>query len=160
MVLFRNVATFLRGAPGSPLLLPTLTKKLEEMRVVFERGDSAEVRELVCALQKVGVRLDIVDEGSQGRFAEPVQPGADDAWMEVLTARLKPLFYGDEANVRQFLKEIRDMADQDITDLVNRWVEQRRISDYGNSRKGMLWKILYEAGLYKRTKQNWNHRVT
>ena len=34
-----------------------------------------------------------------------------------------------------------------------------RISDYGYSRKGTLWKILNEAGLYTKSKQNWCRRV-
>ena len=72
---------------------------------------------------------------------------------------LKPIFYNNEAEVRQFLKEIEGMPHNDITDLVNKWVREKRISDYGNSRKGTLWSILYEAGLYNKSKQNWNRRV-
>ena len=76
-----------------------------------------------------------------------------------LVDRLNPLFYNNEDDVRQFLKEIDGMKDNDITDLVNKWVKAKRISDYGNSRKGVLWGILHQAGLYKRTVQNWNRRV-
>jgi hypothetical protein len=76
-----------------------------------------------------------------------------------LVDKLKPLFYNNEDDVRQFLKEIDGMKDNDITDLVNKWVKAKRISDYGNSRKGVLWGILHQAGLYKRTVQNWNRRV-
>jgi len=135
------------------------------MRVVLEHGDSAEVRELVCALQKVGVRFDIVDEEGLGAADSSTGSGqtgsglADDDGTEAMMAGLLPIFYNDEVNVRQFLKEIKGMATKDITDLVNQWVEQRRISDYGYSRKGTLWKILHEAGLYSKTQQNWNHRV-
>jgi len=76
-----------------------------------------------------------------------------------LVAQLRPIFNNNEADVRQFLKEIRGMAQEDITDLVNRWVKEKRISDYGNSRKGVLWGILNKAGLYTRSKTNWNGRV-
>ena len=76
-----------------------------------------------------------------------------------LIVKLMPIFYNNEEDVRQFLKEVRGMAQEDITDLVNRWVDDKRISDYGNSRKGLLWGILHEAGLYTRTKENWNGRV-
>ena len=72
---------------------------------------------------------------------------------------LKPLFYNNEKDVRQFLKEIVGMSPNDITDLVNRWVIDKRISDYGNSRKGALWEILNRAGLYTKSRQNWNRRV-
>ena len=76
-----------------------------------------------------------------------------------LIEKLKPIFYNNETDVRAFLKEIAGMKPGDITDLVNRWVQEKRISDYGNSRKGELWKILYDAKLYSRTIQNWNRRV-
>lgn len=78
---------------------------------------------------------------------------------EELVAELMPIFYNNEEDVRRFLKEIRGMAQEDITDLVNRWVKDQRISNYGNSRKGVLWGILHKAGLYTRSKTNWNERV-
>ena len=73
--------------------------------------------------------------------------------------KLKPLFFNNEADVRLFLKEISGMKPSDITDLVNRWVKDKRISDYGNSRKGVLWEILNDAGLYTKSRQNWCRRV-
>lgn len=78
---------------------------------------------------------------------------------EDLVSKLMPIFYNNEEDVWQFLKEIQGMAQEDITDVVNRWVEEKRISDYGNSRKGVLWGILHEAKLYTRSKTNWNERV-
>jgi hypothetical protein len=79
---------------------------------------------------------------------------------EELVKKLMPIFYNNEADVQQFLKEIQGMAQENITELVNRWVEDKRISDYGNSKKGKLWGILHDAGLYQRSKQNWNERVS
>ena len=76
-----------------------------------------------------------------------------------LIARLQPIFYNNESDVRAFLKEIVGMKPNDITDLVNNWVQQKRISDYGYSRKGALWDVLNDAGLYTRSKQNWCRRV-
>ena len=76
-----------------------------------------------------------------------------------LVTKLKTIFYNNEENVKLFLKEIDGMQPNDITDLVNRWVEDKRISDYGNSRKGLLWEILTDAGLYTKSRQNWNRRV-
>lgn len=77
-----------------------------------------------------------------------------------LIEKLKPIFFNNKDDVRLFLKEIKGMKSNDITDLVNRWVKEKRISDYGNSRKGVLWRILHEAGLYTKTKSNWNGRVS
>lgn len=76
-----------------------------------------------------------------------------------LVNKLKTIFFNNEENVRLFLKEIAGMSANDITNLVNRWVEDKRISDYGNSRKGLLWEILADAGLYTKSRQNWNRRV-
>ena len=73
--------------------------------------------------------------------------------------RLRPIFYNNDDDARLFLKEIASMQPNDITDLVNRWVKEKRISDYGNSRKGLLWEILKDAGLYTKSRQNWNRRV-
>lgn len=59
-----------------------------------------------------------------------------------LIAKLKPIFYNNEENVRRFLTEIKNMPTESITDLVNQWVTDKLISNYGNSRKGTLWGIL------------------
>ena len=72
---------------------------------------------------------------------------------------LKPLFYNNEPNVRRFLREIMGMPPKDITELVNQWVKNKRITNFGNSRKGVLWKILHKARLYSRSRQNWCRRV-
>lgn len=98
------------------------------------------------------------DEGEEkllmanGEYFEPIKD------VEV-AERLKPIFYNKEDEVMTFLSEIKGMPAGDITDLVNRWVRDKRISDYGNSRKGSLWEILHEAGLYTKSRQNWNRRV-
>lgn len=76
-----------------------------------------------------------------------------------LVEKLKPIFYNNETDAKAFLKEITGMQPGDITDLVNRWVTDKRISDYGYSRKGVLWEILYNAGLYTKSRQNWCRRV-
>ena len=83
----------------------------------------------------------------------------DDPQDTELIEKLKPIFYNNVEDVKLFLKEIVGMKHKDITDLVNKWVQDRRISDYGYSRKGELWQILEQAGLYTRSRQNWNRRV-
>ena len=89
---------------------------------------------------------------ADGEYVEPMNE-------EEVLEKLMPIFYNNEADVRLFLKEISGMQPNNITDLVNTWVQDKRISDYGSSRKGDLWKILHEAKLYPRTIQNWNRRV-
>ena len=78
---------------------------------------------------------------------------------EEMKEKLMPIFYNNEDDVEVFLKEIKGMSPNDITDLVNRWVKEKRISNYGNSRKGDLWTMLNDAGLYTKSRQNWNRRV-
>ena len=90
---------------------------------------------------------------------ENVEENVEEDTRQPLIEQLKPIFYNKESDVRKFLKEIARMKPKDITDLVNRWVTEKRISDYGNSRKGVLWEILHEAGLYKPSRQNWDKRV-
>ena len=89
---------------------------------------------------------------ANGEYVTPMKEGE-------LLERLKPLFFNNEDDVRLFLKEIAGMPPNDITDLVNRWVQDKRISDYGYSRKGTLWGLLNDAGLYTKSRQNWNRRV-
>lgn len=89
---------------------------------------------------------------ASGEYVEPMRE-------EEVIEGLKPIFFNNENDVRLFLKEISGMKPNNITDLVNTWVQDKRISDYGSSRKGDLWKILHDAKLYPRTIQNWNRRV-
>lgn len=96
------------------------------------------------------------DTGAMQDENAPVDGEVDE---ETVVAELKPIFYNNEEDVRKFLKEIRGMATEDITDLVNRWVDEKRISNYGNSRKGLLWGILHKAKLYSKSRSNWNGRV-
>lgn len=118
------------------------------------------------SVDKGEVHIDKVREDSSGAadaevFAPEPRAEVTEEPMtdEELRTSLKPIFYNNEADVEVFLKEIAGMAPNDITDLVNRWVQEKRISDYGYSRKGALWDILYRAGLYSKSRQNWNRRV-
>ena len=90
-------------------------------------------------------------EGAEEVSAEPLD--------EDLVMKLKSIFYNNVEDARKFLREIHGMASSDITDLVNQWVDDKRISNYGNSRKGVLWRILHDAGLYPKSRTNWNGRV-
>ena len=119
------------------------------MRAFFK--DDAEEAEVVEELS-----VDMDQEGVE-EPEEKVELGEDT--LTELVEKLKPIFFNNENDVRLFLKEISGMKDKDITDLVNRWVHDKRISDYGNSRKGVLWGILNNAGLYTKSLQNWCRRV-
>lgn len=110
------------------------------------------------ALYEYDIQLQMIHQDIR-KLLSTTLPADYETTGEDLVQDLKPLFYNNEDDVRLFLKEISGMQPNDITDLVNTWVKDQRISNYGNSRKGDLWKILYEAKLYPRTIQNWNRRV-
>ena len=119
------------------------------MRAFFK--DDAEEAEVLEELS------DDVDQEGVEELEEKEELGENA--ITDLVEKLKPIFFNNENDVRLFLKEITGMKPNSITDLVNIWVKDKKISDYGSSRKGDLWKILHDAKLYPRTIQNWNRRV-
>ena len=123
---------------------------LQQLMRAFFKDDAEEAE----VLEELSADMD--QEGVE-ELEEKVELG-EDALTE-LVEKLKPIFFNNENDVRLFLKEISGMKDKDITDMVNRWVQDKRISDYGNSRKGVLWGILNNAGLYTKSLQNWCRRV-
>ena len=76
---------------------------------------------------------------------------------ELLVEALRPIFFGNEQDIRDFLAGIQDMKPKQITDRVNRMVRERKISDQSCHRD--LWKVLHDFGLYKPTESNWNQQV-
>ena len=120
----------------------------------IDNVNGGDVGKLISAFFKEDVEeAEYEDERS---LMEDIKGEKDDT---ELVEKLKPIFYNNEEDVRLFLKEISGMKPGDVTDLVNRWVKDKRISDYGYSRKGVLWEILNDAGLYAKSRQNWNRRV-
>lgn len=78
---------------------------------------------------------------------------------EELVNQLLPIFFSDNERIEIFLSLIRNVRPNVVTDIVNDYVKNKWISNYGNSHKGVLWKILHDAGLYKPSKSNWNNMV-
>ncbi len=76
---------------------------------------------------------------------------------EEIVAKLKPMFYGDEDEANRFLATIQGMKPKQITDIVNKLVQDKKISDL--SRKRDLWVVLHDYGLYIRSESNWNNQV-
>ena len=119
-----------------------------------KHNNTVQIGQLILKVNGNNYYNDDIYKEEPTDVAEDAQPVDNDT-----VQKLKPLFYNNEDNVWRFLKEIDSMPPNDITDLVNQWVKDKLISDYGNSRKGELWKILHDANLYSRTIQNWNRRV-
>ena len=74
--------------------------------------------------------------------------------MEEVAERLLPIFYNDKAAVRDFLSTCLRMKSTQITDVVNRLVKERVISDRSKGRD--LWQVLHDYGIYDKTESNWN----
>ena len=77
--------------------------------------------------------------------------------MEEVTGQLLPIFYNNKAAVRDFLSNCLRMKSTQITDMVNRLVKDRVISDQSKGRD--LWQVLHDYGIYTKTESNWNMRV-
>ena len=119
-----------------------------------KHNNTVQIGQLILKVNGNNYYNDDIYKEEPTDVAEDAQPVDNDT-----VQKLKPLFYNNEDNVWRFLKEIDSMPPNNITDLVNQWVKDKLISDYGNSRKGELWDILNKAGLYTKSRQNWNRRV-
>lgn len=118
------------------------------------QGNNIQIGQLVLKVNGNNYYNGDTNKNEPMDASETAQPANQD-----ILQKLMPLFYNNEDDVKEFLKEIEGMPPNNITDLVNQWVQDKRISNYGYSRKGDLWKILNGAGLYTRSSQNWNRRV-
>lgn len=102
-----------------------------------------ELYDLFCVILIVEKLDEILDGGS---FC-----------MEEVTGQLLPIFYNNKAAVRDFLSNCLRMKSTQITDMVNRLVKDRVISDQSKGRD--LWQVLHDYGIYTKTESNWNMRV-
>ena len=88
----------------------------------------------------------------------PVQPSTElDEQQQDVVEKLKPMFYGQIEDAKDFLMSIQGMKPTQITDKVNQLVSEKKISDLSKHRD--LWKVLHDCGIYKRTESNWNQQV-
>jgi hypothetical protein len=74
-----------------------------------------------------------------------------------IVAELKTIFWGDEEEATKFLHNIQNMKSKEITQLVKKLVEEKKISDKSCNRP--LWTILNKYNLYTATESNWNSQV-
>lgn len=77
--------------------------------------------------------------------------------MEELIEELAPMFFNDRDEARTFVRCIQGKKAHQITDTVNMWVRDKRISDLSRFRP--LWQTLHDHNLYNKSESNWNKRV-
>ncbi len=101
---------------------------------------------------KMEAPQDVVDD------AEEVATKSEEAAQtDEIVSKLKPIFYGNEAEARNFLATIRSMKATQITNLVNQYVRENKISELSCHRD--LYNVLHDYGLYKHSESNWNQQV-
>ena len=92
----------------------------------------------------------------KSKHKDDEKSGFDKQQQEIVD-KLKPIFYGDEENAKEFLMSIKGMKPTLITQKVNQLVKDKVISDISCKRD--LWKVLHECGLYDKSESNWNQQV-
>lgn len=93
-------------------------------------------------------------EAEEAQIVNEVEDRTND---ETIVNKLKPMFYGEEKDAREFLAAIRGMKPTEITETVNSYVAKKKISE--KSCHHDLWQALNDCGLYNRTESNWNQQV-
>lgn len=82
---------------------------------------------------------------------------ADQSEDDQIVSELLGIFYGDETEVRKFLKKVHAMKDIDICNLAKELVKEKKISEL--SCRKPLWDILQKHGIYKSSNRNWNKNM-
>lgn len=71
--------------------------------------------------------------------------------------QLKPIFWGDEGQIKNFIEKIRGKKDIAVIDVIAEGVKGRIISEKSCHRD--LWRILHENQLYNSTESNYNQTL-
>lgn len=88
----------------------------------------------------------------------PVQPSTEhDEKQQDVMDKLKPIFFGQIEDARDFLVSIQGMKPTQIIEKVNQLVSEKKISDMSKHRD--LWKVLHDCGIYDKSESNWNQQV-
>ena len=103
-----------------------------------------------------GIGIQIVN-GKEEPQSEANQPQRIDEQQQEVVEKLKPIFFGIEADAREFLASIEGMKATQITAKVNQLVNEGKISPLSSHRD--LWRALHDCGLYEKSESNWNQKV-
>ncbi len=80
-----------------------------------------------------------------------------DEQQQDVAEKLKPIFFGEVDDARDFLVSIQGMKSTQITAKVNQLVRENKISELSKRRD--LWKVLHDCGIYEKSESNWNQQV-
>lgn len=137
----------------------------EEKPVPESAEDSSEkdrtIQELQDRLKEAGEKVrelqQRLDSAEEVEKWEQVAEREKKEKEDMIVEQLRPIFYGIEKDVRDFLEKVKELEDTQITALVREWVKLKKIS--GQSKKRKLWSVLHAARLYHSTESNWNSQV-
>lgn len=100
---------------------------------------------------------EVNDEATTDKQQQPTENSSNHSKMENLVEQLAPIFFNDQQEAANFVKQIQNMKPRQITALVSDLVRDRIISDISSRR--VLWTILHDNGLYPLSESNWNSQV-
>ena len=103
-----------------------------------------------------GIGIQIVNGKEEPQSEANLLQRIDEQQQEVVE-KLKPIFFGIEADAREFLVGIEGMKATQITAKVNQLVGEGKISPLSSHRD--LWKVLHDCGIYEKSESNWNQQV-
>lgn len=98
--------------------------------------------------------IGVVEEFDEGTVSDPQGEAIEDEKDAAIIEKLKPIFWGDEEQIKSFLEKIRGKKNTAVIDVIAKGVKDRIISEQSCHRD--LWKILHETELYKATESNYN----
>ena len=124
----------------------TEEQKLQWLQGLIAKGLNVAQINLGDGMQNFYVNKD----GSVTATSSAVEP---DGVLEDLL----PFFWGDEAEVRKFLRKVEGAKAVDVVAEVNRLLAERKVSD--KSCHKPLWEVLNKHGLYPRNLSNWNTQI-
>ncbi len=78
---------------------------------------------------------------------------SDEEWINEIVS----CFFGIKEEAQTFVNTARNLKPKQITELVNAWLIQKRISP--QSCKRDLWEPLSKHGIYPCSESNWNNQV-
>lgn len=121
---------------------------------IHVQGDFVMKKEVQYEVNNVeagGIGIQVVNGGKP---SEEKQLTVEE--MEIVE-ELKTIFWGDEEEAANFLHRIQNMKNKEITQLVKKLVEDKKISDKSCNRP--LWTILNAHKLYTASESNWNNQL-
>lgn len=115
---------------------------------------NAPIGQMIAHVDKIDAHFD-KGMGMQVMNAEDISPipSSEEEWIDELLS----CFMGIKENALEFVKTARRLQPKQITNLVNAWVAQRKISELSCKRD--LWKPLHAHGIYPCSESNWNSQV-